>query len=120
MWRIYYADGSTFDSEAGTWAEAPAWGIQAIIREDPRVGWAMVHGGDYYVMGSDGVPIGVDLAGLFDYVANVLGAVKVGRMLSRVEYAEVYQAAKRDLAELKQTGFVSRKTGFLRRERRPD
>jgi len=113
-WRIYYDNGSTFDSKAGAWADAPAWGIQAVVHTDPNVGWAMVHGGDYYVMASDGVPIGVDLAGVFDYVANVLGAVKMGRMLSRAEYAEVYQAAKRDLAELK------RKTGFLRRERRPD
>lgn len=30
-WRIYYADGSTFTSEDGQWAEAPAFGVQAVV-----------------------------------------------------------------------------------------
>lgn len=30
-WRIYYADGSTFSSEEGTWAEAPAFGVQCVV-----------------------------------------------------------------------------------------
>ncbi len=30
-WAIYYADGSTFTSEDGTWAEAPPFGVQAVI-----------------------------------------------------------------------------------------
>jgi hypothetical protein len=30
-WRIYYADGSTFTSDDGTWAEAPPFGVQAVV-----------------------------------------------------------------------------------------
>jgi len=30
-WRIYYADGSTFDSTQGTWADAPPFGVQCIV-----------------------------------------------------------------------------------------
>jgi hypothetical protein len=30
-WRIYYADGSTFSSDDGTWAEAPPFGVQCIV-----------------------------------------------------------------------------------------
>lgn len=30
-WRIFYADGSTFDSTMGTWAEAPPFGVQAVV-----------------------------------------------------------------------------------------
>ena len=30
-WRIYYADGSTFSSDDGTWAEAPAFGLQCVV-----------------------------------------------------------------------------------------
>jgi hypothetical protein len=30
-WRIHYADGSTFSSDDGTWAEAPPFGVQCIV-----------------------------------------------------------------------------------------
>lgn len=30
-WRIYYADGSTFDSKQGSWADAPPFGVQCIV-----------------------------------------------------------------------------------------
>jgi len=30
-WRIYYADGSTFDSTQGSWADAPAFGVQCVV-----------------------------------------------------------------------------------------
>lgn len=30
-WRIYYADGSTFDSTQGSWAEAPPFGVQCVV-----------------------------------------------------------------------------------------
>jgi len=30
-WRIHYADGSTFSSDDGTWAEAPAFGVACIV-----------------------------------------------------------------------------------------
>ena len=30
-WRIYYADGSTFDSGQGEWADAPPFGVQCVV-----------------------------------------------------------------------------------------
>lgn len=30
-WRIYYADGSTFSSNDGSWAEAPPFGVQCVV-----------------------------------------------------------------------------------------
>lgn len=30
-WRIIYADGSEFTSNDGTWAEAPPFGVQAVV-----------------------------------------------------------------------------------------
>lgn len=34
-WRIVYADGSTFTSEDGTWADAPPFGVQAVVYYHP-------------------------------------------------------------------------------------
>jgi hypothetical protein len=30
-WTIFYADGSTFASDDGSWAEAPPFGVQAVV-----------------------------------------------------------------------------------------
>lgn len=30
-WRIYYADGSTFTSNDGAWADAPPFGVQCVV-----------------------------------------------------------------------------------------
>jgi len=37
-WTVFYADGSTFTSEQGTWAECPPFGVQAVVyyRTDGR------------------------------------------------------------------------------------
>jgi hypothetical protein len=30
-WRIYYADGSAYDSTMGPWAEAPPFGVECVV-----------------------------------------------------------------------------------------
>lgn len=30
-WRIFYADGSEFSSEDGTWAQAPPFGLTCVV-----------------------------------------------------------------------------------------
>jgi hypothetical protein len=30
-WRIFYADGSTFDSSQGAWADAPPFGLACVV-----------------------------------------------------------------------------------------
>lgn len=113
MWRIYYDNGTTFSSDDGAWDDAPARGVQVVVYEHPDVGWAMRHGGDFFRLDGDGGPVAMDRDGMLDFVADTLGIVKVGRMLSQADFDEVYQRAKVDMAGLK-------KTGWLRRERRTD
>jgi hypothetical protein len=30
-WRVFYADGSTFDSTQGSWADAPPFGVVCVV-----------------------------------------------------------------------------------------
>lgn len=112
-WKIHYADGSTYSNEDGSWEDAPAWGIAAIVVSTPECGWAMIQGGDYFIMNQAGDIIPIDDTGWDDYAANVLRVVKVGRMLSREEWQRIYTKA------LKDRDFAI-KNGYLPRERKPD
>ena len=35
-WEVIYGDGSKFTSDDGTWAEAPAFGVFAVVYYTPR------------------------------------------------------------------------------------
>ena len=48
-WRIYYADGSTFDSLQGEPKDAPADGVIVIMQAYWRTGRRIVRKGDWYV-----------------------------------------------------------------------
>lgn len=52
-WRIYYTDGTTFDSTMGEPEDAPCWGVAAISQVDPDSGRAGVAGVDNYWWESD-------------------------------------------------------------------
>jgi len=47
-WRIYYADGSTFDSTDGSPSDAPAYSVQAIVQKDKYYGRRILRMVDYY------------------------------------------------------------------------
>ena len=49
-WRVYYTDGSTFDSTDGEPRDAPGLGAQVIIQRDSdsRIGSYLAFGGTYY------------------------------------------------------------------------
>lgn len=49
MWRIYFADGSTFSSLEGSPLDAPYKRVAFILVSDPDVGRRIVHGQDAYV-----------------------------------------------------------------------
>lgn len=100
-WCIYYSDGSTFSSDDGAWEDAPGWDVQVVLFRHPETKWAMRHGGDFFRLADDDTVVGLDLVGMIDYVINMMGLVKVGRMLTQAEFNEIYQRAKRDMAELK-------------------
>lgn len=54
MWRIYYDNGTTFDSDDGPWSEAPSDGVLYVIETcDDRV---IVHSGaDWYFEMDDSI-----------------------------------------------------------------
>ena len=110
MWKIYYADGSTFSSNEGSLEDAPARGVQGIAQANSAVGWHVASGGDYYIWCDDGW-MAVDIFGLFDYLIES-GTVKFGRTITNAEYNEIFQKALADAD-------FGRKHGFLPEERKP-
>jgi len=48
-WRIYYSDGSTFDSTMGSPQEAPSLHVQVVIQKDKYYGRRICRMVDYYV-----------------------------------------------------------------------
>jgi hypothetical protein len=71
-WRIYYADGSTFDGDP---YEAPGSGVIVIIQRNPDVGFTLLRGRDWYWY--EGHWFGGDMAGLTLYCVDHKGPQKV-------------------------------------------
>ena len=98
--RIYYSDSSIHEGD-----NPPARDVQVILQVDPQRGPYFQSGNDYYV-NRDGVWIGVDIFGLFDYLMDS-GFVLFGRTINSKEYDAIYQKAKGD------------KSSFIPGERKP-
>jgi len=111
-WRLYYADGSTFDNMQGTWEEAPQMGIIAAVTADETKGRLVYHKMDfYYKVGehfgcSDLVfdlaqRFGFDLEG-WDTKAELLDLmhkhpeVKFGEWVANDEYRAILNKATTD------------------------
>jgi hypothetical protein len=107
--RVYYSDGSVYDSEEDGGAPPPR-DVQIILQEHPEVGWHTQSGYDYYVY-RDGRYVGVDLFGLYDWLLE-RGDVLFGRTLTRKEFDKVMTRALKDLDEAK--------TGWLPSEKKPN
>ena len=99
-YRIYYGDGNMSEDVI-----ASARDVQVILQVDPERGPYFQSSDDYYV-DRDGVWVGVDIFGLFDYLLDT-GLVLFGRTITGKEFSAIYQKAKGD------------KASFLPRERRP-
>jgi hypothetical protein len=93
-WRIYYTDGSRFDSNDGDPEDAPCWGIGAISQLDEDSGRAGVAGVDYYWWEIGNHPTdpdggcwsGGDLCGMQDHFGHfprLRTALKFARTLAR-------------------------------------
>ena len=91
-WRIYYADGSTFEGDPH---EAPPWGIIDIMQIDPERGPYHQTGFDYYVF-RDNVWLGVDFVGLVDFLIHEVGLVKFGRTINTQRFLEIRAGAGKD------------------------
>ena len=99
-WRIYYADGSTFDDSAGAPADAPTTGVIVIVQRAESLHWPRViccaH--DWYWWRPDeGRWYGGDVHGFLDQAAHC-GAVwaKQGRMVTHDAYNAIMQRASHD------------------------
>jgi len=81
-WRIYYDDGSTFDSSMGTPEDAPSHGILVIVFPDEDHGRLVMQGWDWYFYhGKEKNWWGADVHGLLDQLLHNLTvrALKQGR-----------------------------------------
>ena len=104
-WRIYYSDGSIFDNSMGDPNHAPPWDIQVIAQINEAVGRHLSSQADYYLF-IDGKWVGVDFVGLVDYLANVLGIVKVGRQIDRKRFREILDKSQHDPDFPKKSGWL--------------
>lgn len=82
-WTVFYADGSTFTSEQGTWAEAPPFGVTAVVyyRTDGCTLF-QEEGHDDSVYWYQGEPVGSD-------------PVKMGLWCDNDQYFRVHDLARR-------------------------
>ena len=100
-WRIYYGDGSYFDSVQGTPWEAPRTNVQVIIQEDDRLGWEILSGNNEFYYGERGW-YGANGFTFYDHLIRAKYPLIVfGRMLSNEEYAAI---EKRVLDDMKSEG----------------
>lgn len=81
-WAIIYAGYKVFTSDDGSWIDAPASGVLAIVYQSPETGWSIAQGGptkqgDYYVRleNNEVVPVGYD--SVVDWMVNVFQAAHV-------------------------------------------
>lgn len=98
-WRIYYSDGSTFDSNQGRCEDAPPFGIICIIYPNDLVGRIIMHGWDwYYWVPEDGQWWGSDIYGVLDRLLHnlPLRALKQGRNVSSKRYGQIMTSADKD------------------------
>jgi len=80
-WRIYYSDGTFFDSSMGEPKDAPPHGVIVIVERDPVMGRAIISGWNWYYHTGEAW-WGSDVHGLLDRLMHNLPtqAVKQGRM----------------------------------------
>lgn len=98
-WRIYYDNGTTCDSRSRDPESAPSFGVVVIAFPDPVVGRVLMHGWDwYYWVPTEGQWWGSDIHGLLDRLLHnlPLQAVKQGRNVSNLQYAEIMGRARDD------------------------
>ena len=96
LWRIYYSDGTTYDSGLGSPFDAPGLGVQVVMMSSTEHGRYSQARYDYYVWNM-GEWVGCDIFGLWDYLQQS-GPRKVlfGRTLPNTEYNRIRREADCD------------------------
>ena len=118
QWRIYYADGTTFDNVRGAWKDAPAHGVVCVVVRDPTEVWGrFVNSGyaprvkcescgrnltnHYFVCPPDmeePYPTWelTDFRARFDKPGGADPYIKTGRQVSQALWVEIMGVARRD------------------------
>lgn len=102
-WRIFYTDGSTFDSSQGSPQDAPEWGVICIVQHDADVGRTIMRRWDfYYFHPIDQNFWGCDIFGYIDIGVNgrpfTPGSLKIGCTISTPQFQEILSIADSDPA----------------------
>jgi len=102
LWKIYYGDGSTFDSRQGRPEEAPSQNVCCIVYADKEHGRRIVHRWDWYYFkdGTDSPVWGADIHGLLDQLmsdkSRAVHGVKIGRTYEDNIFRAIMQRAHED------------------------
>lgn len=96
-WRIYYGDGSMFDSTMGSPAEAPPLDVQVINERTEKEGVVRLSAKDYYWHDARlGQWCAGDQFGLFDWLLTGGGGVKFGRSMRTPDFDALFRRAVAD------------------------
>jgi hypothetical protein len=109
-WIVINSKGEEYTNLDGPWEEGPKWDCQVVIFRDKDLKWAMRHGAqeptsDYFYIAPDGTCVGIKgIDALLDYVVNVLGVIKVGRMQTKDGWQATWKYAFERMNALKVAG----------------
>ena len=104
-WKIFYSDGSTYSNDDGSPATAPPFDVQVIVQLDQTGGRYNQMGSDYYTW-RDNRWWGVDIMGLFDYLAHYSpSVVKFGRTVDNETFQQMFRLAETDEDFPRRDGF---------------
>lgn len=99
QWKVWYVDndGTPYfvDNRTHEYTDVPGRGVQVVTIVDESVGIKPVARCDFYLM-VNGEWLGVDYFGMLDYIIDVLGLVKSGRMIQKDEFKKIWQMAITD------------------------
>lgn len=98
-WRIYYSDGSTFDSLQGEPVSAPPFGIACIVQSEPSLGRVIVSTFDfYYWVDEQQQWWGSDWSGVLDRMLHRLPvyALLQGRSVDHETFRLIMRRADQD------------------------
>lgn len=101
-WRIYYADGSTWDDDQGL-KECPAYGAICILQQRGYDGRYFITSQSPYYIRVRGEWLPAWINDVEDYLANQLGTIErflVGRIIPKTEFQAIYEQAKADRSHL--------------------
>ena len=104
-WKIYYGDGSTFDSSQGGPEEAPPIDVIAVVKKSEN-GFDILHLKDWYVYRTDIGWFRCNTFGMIDqvmYFTDKVMGVKQGRVISDDAFAKISKKIHEDKDIQKQT-----------------